>query len=67
MDQCKIHLSFNFRLMNDNVSVKMRENLDTFQNLYQIRHVVNTILPEKTLERNDTSPFSVVSWNIIND
>lgn len=67
MDQYKLHSSFDFRLMNDNVTVKMRETLDTFQNLYQIRHVVDTLLPENTPERNDTPRFSVVSLNFISD
>lgn len=47
--------------MNDVLFVKMKETVDTYQNLYQVRNVTEIILPDNYMDRVERLRFNMVS------
>lgn len=50
-----------FRYSPDKLYVKMKETVDTYQNLYQIRNVTEIILPDNHMDRFEKLRFNMVN------
>lgn len=55
-----LETTLNFRYSHDKLYVKMKETVDTFQNLYQIRNVTEIILPDNHMDRFEKQRFNMV-------
>lgn len=54
-----------FRYSHDKLYVKMKETVDTFQNLYQVRNVSEITLPDNHMDRFEKQRFNMVKTGFI--
>ena len=55
------HVFNNQRYSHDKLYVKMKETVDTYQNLYQIRNITEIILPDNHMDRFEKLRFNMVN------